>query len=62
MKVSPEQSRTIPAGVEQKLASDRVRFTADYFDSRFRNIISFINRPLVHHFSLGVRRVRPYFP
>jgi vitamin B12 transporter len=39
--LSPEQSRTVHAGVEQKLASDRVRLTADYFDSRFRNIISF---------------------
>ena len=37
----PEQSRTIHAGVEQKLASDRARVTVDYFDSRFRNIISF---------------------
>jgi vitamin B12 transporter len=37
----PEQSRTVHAGVEQKLASDRVRMTVDYFDSRFRNIISF---------------------
>jgi vitamin B12 transporter len=37
----PEQSRTVHAGVEQKLASDRVRVTIDYFDSRFRNIISF---------------------
>ena len=37
----PEQSRTVHAGVEQKLASDRVRVSVDYFDSRFRNIISF---------------------
>src|ERR1019366_10126544 len=37
----PEQSRTVHAGVEQKLASDRVRVTVDYFDSRFRDIISF---------------------
>jgi vitamin B12 transporter len=37
----PEQSRSIHAGVEQKLASDRVRVIVDYFDSRFRNIISF---------------------
>jgi vitamin B12 transporter len=43
--LAPEQSRTIHAGVEQKLASDRVRFTADYFDSRFHNIIGFINGP-----------------
>lgn len=39
--LSPEQSRTIHAGFEQKLASDRVRVTAEYFDSRFHNIISF---------------------
>ena len=37
----PEESRTVNAGVEQKLASDRLRVTADYFDSRFQNIISF---------------------
>ena len=41
--LSPEESRTIHAGVEQKAASDRVLITADYFDSRFHNIISFIN-------------------
>ena len=43
--LSPEQSRTVHAGVEQKLASDRVRLTVDYFDSRFRNIISFQSDP-----------------
>jgi vitamin B12 transporter len=41
--LSPEESRTFHAGVDQKLASDRVRFTADYFDNRFHNIISFLN-------------------
>jgi vitamin B12 transporter len=44
-QLSPEQSRTVHAGVDQKLASDRVHFSADYFDSRFHNIISFINGP-----------------
>jgi vitamin B12 transporter len=44
-QLSPEQSRTVHAGVDQKLASDRVRLSADYFDSRFHNIISFINGP-----------------
>jgi vitamin B12 transporter len=38
----PEESRTIHAGLEQKLASDRVRVTADYFDNRFHNIVSFL--------------------
>ena len=37
----PEESRTVNAGIEQKLASDRLRVTADYFDSRFHNIVSF---------------------
>jgi vitamin B12 transporter len=41
--LSPEESRTFHAGVGQKLAADRVRLTADYFDSRFHNIISFLN-------------------
>ncbi len=43
--LSPEESRTIHAGVDQKLASDRVRISVDYFDSQFHNIISFINGP-----------------
>jgi vitamin B12 transporter len=37
----PEESRTVNAGIEQKLASDRLRVTAEYFDSRFHNIVSF---------------------
>ncbi len=37
----PERSRTITAGVEQRLGSDRVRISADYFDNRFRDIVSF---------------------
>ncbi len=41
--LSPEESRTFHAGVDQKLASDRVRVTVDYFDTRFHNIISFLN-------------------
>jgi vitamin B12 transporter len=41
--LSPEQSRTVHAGVDQKLASDRARVSVDYFDSRFHNIIGFLN-------------------
>ncbi len=37
----PERSRTFSVGVEQRLASDRLRVTADYFDNRFRDLISF---------------------
>ena len=51
--LSPEENRTIHAGVDQKLASDRVRVTADYFDSRFHNIISFLNGPSSATCTLG---------
>ncbi len=39
----PEESRTVHAGFEQKLASDRVRVTANYFDNNFHNIVSFLS-------------------
>ena len=39
----PDQSRTVHAGVEQKFASDRVRVSAEYFDDRFHNIVSFLS-------------------
>jgi vitamin B12 transporter len=41
--LQPDESRTIHAGFEQKLASDRVRISGDYFDSRFHNIVSFLS-------------------
>ncbi len=37
----PERSKTWSVGVEQKLASDRVSFSADYFSNRFYDIVSF---------------------
>jgi outer membrane cobalamin receptor len=37
----PERSRTWDAGIEQKLASDRVRVSAEYFQNRFYDITSF---------------------
>ena len=40
----PEQSRTIHAGIDQKLVSDRVRVSADYFDGLFHNIVSFFSQ------------------
>lgn len=39
--LSPEQSRTFHAGIEQKLASDRVRVTLDFFDNSYRDVVSF---------------------
>jgi vitamin B12 transporter len=41
----PEQSRTYNAGVEQLLASDRVRISTEYFYDRFRDIVSFGSAP-----------------
>lgn len=40
-ELKPEASKTWNTGLEQKLANDRVRVSADYFSSRFYNIISF---------------------
>jgi vitamin B12 transporter len=37
----PERSRTIDAGIDQFLASDKLRLSATYFDDRFRDIVSF---------------------
>ncbi len=37
----PEQSRTISAGAEQEIGGGRLRVSADYFDNRFRDIVSF---------------------
>jgi len=37
----PESSRTVHAGVEQTLVSDRVRISVDGFYNRYRNMISF---------------------
>lgn len=39
--LKPEASKTWTAGIEQKLAKDRVRIQADYFSSRFYDIVSF---------------------
>ncbi|MBZ5526316.1 MAG: TonB-dependent receptor [Acidobacteriia bacterium] len=37
----PERSRTWSAGIEQKLASDKVRISAEYFQNRFYDMVSF---------------------
>ncbi len=39
--LKPEASKTWTTGLEQKLFSDHVRLTADYFSSRFYNIVTF---------------------
>ena len=40
-QLAPERSRTVDAGIDQALASGRIRFSAVYFDNNFRDIISF---------------------
>ncbi|MBI3663534.1 MAG: TonB-dependent receptor [Acidobacteria bacterium] len=37
----PERSRSVIVGLDQALASDRVRVSAEYFDNRFHDIVSF---------------------
>ena len=39
--LKPEASKTWTTGIEQKLLRDRVRLTAEYFSSRFYDIVSF---------------------
>jgi outer membrane cobalamin receptor len=43
--LSPEQSTTFNAGVEQTLASDRIHLTVNYFHNDFHNIVSFAGGP-----------------
>jgi len=38
--LSPERSRTVEAGLEQRLAGDRVKVSATWFDNEYRNLIS----------------------
>ncbi|MGE3958206.1 MAG: TonB-dependent receptor [Vicinamibacterales bacterium] len=37
--LQPERSRSLEVGVEQRLASDRLKVDATWFDNRYRNII-----------------------
>jgi vitamin B12 transporter len=39
--LKPEESKTWNTGIEQKLASDRVKVSIDYFSNRFYDVISF---------------------
>jgi vitamin B12 transporter len=39
--LKPEQSKTWSTGIEQKLANDRIKVSADYYSNRFTDIISF---------------------
>jgi vitamin B12 transporter len=48
--LKPESSKTWTIGLDQKLAGNRVRLTAEYFSSRFYNMISFAFCDLSNNF------------
>jgi vitamin B12 transporter len=44
--LKPERSRTIDAGIDQILDSDKLRLSATYFENRYRDIVSFAFDPV----------------
>jgi len=44
--LKPERSRTIDAGIDQFLDSDKLHLSATYFDNRFRDMVSFSFDPI----------------
>lgn len=57
----PERTRSYEAGVEQRLAADRVRLTATWFDNRYRDIISLLTDTATFHaryFNIGLTTAR----
>jgi len=60
--LAPERSRSVEAAVEQRLARDRVRVEAVWFDNRFRNLISTrTTNPATFeamYFNIGLTRAR----
>src|SRR5450432_861415 len=45
LTLKPESSKNWSAGFDQKLAGDRIKLSAEYFSSRFYNIVSFEELP-----------------
>ena len=59
--ILPERSRSVDAGIEQRLARDQLKFEATWFDGRFRNIIStraLSFNPFRSQYSTSARRAR----
>jgi vitamin B12 transporter len=60
--LQPERSRSAEAGIEQRLASDRVRIEVNWFDNRYRNLISTRTTDPVtfsaEYFNIGVTTAR----
>ena len=60
--LEPERSRTLEAGIDQRLASDRVRVEATWFDNRYQNLISTRTTDpatfTAQYFNIGLTRAR----
>ena len=57
----PERTRAVEFGVEQRLASDRLRLNAAWFDNRYQNIISLRTDPMTfqaQYFNIGLTTAR----
>ena len=57
----PERTRAVEFGVEQRLASDRVRLNFAWFDNRYQNIISLKTDPVTFQaqdFNIGLTTAR----
>lgn len=53
----PERSRTAEAGVEQRLAEDRVKLTLTWFDNQYKNLINLRTDPETYaaqYFNIGL--------
>jgi vitamin B12 transporter len=59
--LKPERSRSVEAGIDQRLAGDRAKVEVTWFDNRFSNIISLRTDPATFEaqfFNIGVTRAR----
>jgi outer membrane receptor protein involved in Fe transport len=59
--LEPERSRSVEAGIDQRLAGDRVKVEATWFDNRFSNIIALRTNPITfegQYFNVGVTSAR----
>jgi vitamin B12 transporter len=57
----PERTRAVEFGVEQRLASDRVRVNFAWFDNRYENVISLRTDPVTfqsQYFNIGLTTAR----
>ncbi len=59
--LKPERSRSVEAGIDQRLARDRAKVEVTWFDNRFSDIISLRTDPATFEaqfFNIGVTRAR----